>query len=112
FGTDGVEDKLASLQIVNSVSDELYYISYVKLIGYDFSSLRVTSGKSQTFLLDKGMSGGTNNINVIVGYKTDYRPANKKEIAVNFKVGETTIISLNGCASFEGCDGHYLSTPN
>jgi hypothetical protein len=70
-------------------------ITSVKLVGYDFASLLIPSGGSQTFTLDGGMPGGYTGINIIVGY--GYGAANWSiSDKFNFSDGQTTTITLNG----------------
>ena len=97
-----------TLMVKNEVTDNAF-ITAVKLTGYDFSSLNITKGNSQSFLLDKGMSGGYENINVQVFYKrTTATPVSSKNVSVNFQQTGTTTVTLKGCNSYEGCTGHTL----
>ena len=100
-------EEYPSLKIMNQVSDSRY-ISSVRLVGYEFNNLNITSGNSQTFALDKGMAGGYENINITVSYRTPYVPSNSISTSINFNKGEITTIMLKGCISYEGCDGYYL----
>src|SRR5690625_5034309 len=95
------------LKVANQVTDNRY-ISSVHLVGYKFDNIHIPSGKSQTFILDKGMRGGHDNINVIVNYRTSRTPTNNQRTSVNFKNGEITTIALKGCISYEGCSGYSL----
>ena len=103
---DCPEDKYPSLQVMNEVTDSRS-ITAVKLVGYDFINLNISAGASQTFTLDKGMSGGYTDINVKV-YFTHGTGSSSTTIIVDFSDGETTTIKLKGCISFEGCQGIYL----
>lgn len=112
--TDGIQEpseeskeEYPTLKVANEVTDNRY-ITSVTLVGYEFKSLNITSGDSQSFDLDNGMPGGYENINVNVSYRTSTRPNNSKSTTVNFNDGEITTITLKGCVSYEGCDGHYL----
>ena len=96
-----------SLKVVNQVTDNRY-ISTVELIGYEFNNLNIVSDSSQTFVLDSGMAGGYENINIIVSYRTSTTPTNSKNTTVNFENGEITTITLKGCISYEGCEGYFL----
>ncbi|WP_406672469.1 hypothetical protein [Natronospira sp.] len=100
-------EEYPTLKIVNQVTDNRY-ISSVELVGYEFNNLNITSDNSQTFALDSGMPGGYENINIIVSYRTSTTPTNSRNTTVNFKYGEITTITLKGCISYEGCDGHFL----
>jgi hypothetical protein len=96
-----------SLKVENQNTDSRVIIS-VNLVGYEFNSLSIPIGESQTFDLDKGLPGGYSDINVNVAFNTSTRPSETLGIKVNFKDGETTTITLKGCVSAEGCDGFYL----
>jgi len=100
-------EKYPSLKVINTVTDNRF-ISSVKIVGYEFNNLNITSGNSQTFILQNGMPGGYENVNVIVSYKTSNIPSNSKNKTVNFTNGQTTMITLQGCISFEGCTGYSL----
>ena len=80
-----------SLKVVNEKSGTFIYA--VRLNGYEFTYLNIDSGSSQTFALDKGMSGGYEDINIIVSYNDGYRNR-VAGIAVNFYKGETTTVTL------------------
>jgi hypothetical protein len=95
-----------SLKIANQNNDSRI-ISSVSLVGYDFTNLSIAIGESQTFTLDKGMSGGYSDINIIVHYKYS-ATSESVSTKVNYKDGETTTVTLKGCISFEGCQGFYL----
>ena len=74
----------------------------------EFTNLVIDiNGGSQTFILDKGMSGGYNDINVVVQYGPtgSIWTSSKK---VDFNNGRTTKITLKGCISYEGCPGYRL----
>jgi len=78
-----------SLKIVNG--SDYSTIKSVSLVGYDFQTLNITKGSSQTFVLDKGMPGGYNNIKVTV-YASPYYPSG----TANFTDGATTTLTLKG----------------
>jgi len=86
--------KISTLRVVNNF--ETIIIS-VSLVGYEFNSLNITHGNSQTFALAGGMPGGYNNINVIVRYRNSagsaVRSINKN---YNFINGGTTTVTLSG----------------
>jgi len=103
---DPIEEEYPSLKIVNQ-NTSLWWITSVKLVGYEFYNLEITKSESQTFVLDKGMPGGYNDINVKV-YYTYGAPNGSQSIKVNFSDGATTTIALKGCTGSEGCDGLYL----
>ncbi len=106
IGCDSDEDH-PSLKVVNQTNDSnSKSITSVRLVDYEFTNLSIDEGNSQTFNLDSGMSGGYENINIIVrlsGPQTIY-----ENIGVNFDNEETTTITMKGCISSEGCDGFYL----
>ena len=95
------------LRVTNESNDQ-WPIKSVKLVGYEFTNLAIgTNGGSQTFILDKGLSGGYNDINVVV----QYGPAGSiwtSSKKVNFDNGTTTTITLKGCISYDGCKGYHL----
>jgi len=101
--SDSVE-QYPSLKVVNQNSDNTS-ITSVSLVGYEFNNLLITIGNSQTFSLDKGMSGGYSNINIKVTYGT---PSGSINTNANFTKGAITTITLKGCISYEGCTGYYL----
>lgn len=96
-----------SLKVVNETRNE-FSIASVNLLGYEFSNLDIVNGSSQTFALDKGMSGGYSDINIIVGYRIYTRNGGHPTIKVDFKKGETSTITLKGCSGKEGCPGIYI----
>jgi hypothetical protein len=100
-------EKYPSLKIVNAVSDN-NYISSVSLVGYDFNYLNIASGNSQTFTLENGMPGGYKSINVTISIRVFMTPIGSLSKTVNFNDGDTTIITLKGCRSYEGCKGIVL----
>ena len=65
-------------------------ITSVSLVGYEFNHLRLYRGQSQTFILDRGMPGGYNNININI------RAVQNFNARVNFAHGMTTVITLRG----------------
>jgi len=99
------DNKEEFLKVVNEDKDGCS-ITSVRFVGYEFNNLLISSGSSQTFTLDKGMSGGYYDINVIVSFGPPSRSSSAK---INFNKDKTTIITLKGCISYEGCKGHYLS---
>ncbi len=100
-----VVEEYPLLKIINQNSEDRDIIS-VKLVGYDFDNLSIDKNNSQTFILDNGMSGGYEDINVTI------RMAGPqiiiRSIKVDFKEGYTTSITSKGCIVYEGCDGFYL----
>ena len=84
------KQKYPSLNVLNQYSGES--ITSVRLVGYDFENLLITSGNSQTFALDEGMPGGYTGINITVNYGAGATVSQK----FNFTDGQTTTITLNG----------------
>ena len=85
-----------SLMIVNQYAAS---ITSVSLVGYEFNTLSISTGQSQTFALDKGMPAGYKDINVSVTYRTSSYPGTTSSSTskkFDFKNGETTTITLNG----------------
>jgi len=102
-------DDYPSLKVVNQLEDNWRRITNVSLVGYQFSNLNIEPfGDSQTFVLDKGMSGGFENIYVKVTYLRYSSVYGFADIKVDFKKGGTTTIVLKGCDIAEGCPGIYL----
>ncbi len=98
-----------SLKVVNQLSDYWRSITGVSLVGYKFNNLNIEPhGDSQTFILDKGMSGGYKNIYVRIGYIRYSGVGGSASIKVDFIKGKTTTIILKGCSGAEGCPGIYL----
>lgn len=100
-------DEYPSLKLVNEVS-EYKPITYVKLVGYEFTNLNIEPGSSQSFSLDKGMPSGYEDIYVTVGYKRYANVGGHRSITVDFHKENTTVIKLKGCEGAEGCRGFYL----
>jgi len=97
------------LKVVNQLNDSWRSITGVSLIGYEFNNLNIEPyGDSQTFVLDEGLSGGYEDINVTVRYIRYSGVGASASIKVNFNKGETTTITLTGCSGAEGCPGIYL----
>lgn len=96
-----------SLKVENDLA-YYYFITSVKLVGYNFENLNIESGKSQTFQLDKGMPGGFEDINVIVTYKSTPGHAGwTARASIDFSENGVTVLRLSGCTE-EGCDGIRL----
>ena len=93
------------LKVVNQSrgSSNRTTITAVSLVGYNFNSLSIGQNDSQTFILDNGMPGGYEaiNINVLLS-------GVNRSIKVNFKEGETTTVTMQGCIGFKGCEGFYI----
>ena len=87
---DIVGDEYPSLKIVNQTDVDYYYITSVSLVGYEFNNLNITTGDSQTFILDQGMPAGYEEINVDVAYMAGPYNSRWGNIKVNFTKGETT----------------------
>lgn len=107
---DGVTDPVVeypSLKIVNE-SEENSIITSVSLVGYEFGSLNIDVGSSQTFTLDQGMSGGYDDININVRFRAQNTSYGTESITVNFYNGETKKIKLKGCHGAHVCNGFYL----
>ncbi|WP_157515054.1 hypothetical protein [Gaetbulibacter saemankumensis] len=74
-------------------------------MGYEFSNLNIEFGSSQTFSLNKGMSGGYSNINVDINFTCGTRSWSASN-TVNFKQGDVTTINFLHCDSTLGyCRG-------
>lgn len=98
-----------TLQVINDLGDDWRSITVVSLVGYTFDNLDIRPfGESQSFILDKGMPGGYENINVTVRY-IRYRGVDaSRSLKIDFSDSQTTSIKLTGCDSAEGCPGIYL----
>jgi hypothetical protein len=89
-----VEETFPTLQISNtSQCSSTLEITSVSLVGYDFNSLSLIGGESQTFTLSDGMYGGYNDINVNVGFRYGSRSWSNS-IKVDFEDGIETVILL------------------
>lgn len=98
-----------SLRVVNNLKDDWRSITRVSLLGYEFTNLDIeANGGSQTFVLDSGMSGGYDNINITVSYRRYTNIGSSRSEKFNFENGKTTTVTLTGCDGAEGCDGIYL----
>jgi len=102
-----VEKQKPSLKMVNEIGENYYAISKISLVGYEFKTLNIPKGSSQTFALDEGMPAGFENINVVVYYSSRHvgRSVSAK---INFNEEGVTTITLSGQSGCEGCDGHSL----
>ena len=96
-----------SLMVVNE-STENSLITSVSLVGYTLGSLSIAPGSSQTFVLDKGMSGGYEDININVRFRAQNTSYGTESISVSFSVGKTKTIKLKGCHGANACTGFYL----
>lgn len=86
----------------NTHTSSNYYISSVSLVNYKFEPLYIYDGESQTFVLDKGMPGGYDNILVYINYDpistgVVSRIYRKK---YSFQNGKTTIVKLSEMTKF------------
>jgi hypothetical protein len=108
-GGDVPKEELPSIKVVNQLTDSWRSITEVSLVGYEFNSLNIEpNGGSQTFVLDKGMPGGYENINVKVRFIQASTYIATLSITKDFKNGTITTVTLKGCNSGEGCPGIYL----
>ena len=56
-----------SLRVVNQTTDsDDRNVVWVKLLNYEFTQLNITPNNEQIFILDNGMPGGYENINIEV----------------------------------------------
>ena len=101
------ETENTSIKLVNQLSESYYNITSVKLVGYEFGYLSIPKGDSKTFILDKGIPGGYEDVNVIVRYSSSH-VSRSKSAKVNFNEGGVTTITLTGRSGCEGCEGHRL----
>ena len=73
-----------TLTIQNSHNTD-YNIVAVSLVGYDFGTIEIQKGDSQTFVLKDGLIGGTDDIQVTISYSPlSGRPTYRKDQTVNF----------------------------
>jgi hypothetical protein len=104
-------EKYPLLKVENQLKDYWRPIIGVSLVGYKFGNLNIEpKGDSQTFILDKGMSGGYGNIYVSVSYIRYSGVWSSASIKVDFTKGDTTTIVLTGCSGAEGCSGIFLES--
>ena len=97
-----------SLRVVNQTTDSNdRNIVSVKLLNYEFTQLNITPNNEQIFILDNGMPGGYENINIEVRLSGPQLII--RNIDVTFNDGEVTTIIYTGCISSEGCDGFELN---
>ena len=90
------------LQIVNdehqdNISGPKYYIDKVSLVNYVFEPLYLSDGESQTFILDKGMPAGYDDILVAISWvpnASGYVSYTRKK-KVSFKKGKTAVVKLS-----------------
>jgi len=110
---DNPEDTYPTLKVTNDLEDDWRSITAVSLVGYTFDNLDIQPfGDSQSFILDEGMSGGYENINVTVRYIRYTGVSASRSLKIDFFDGETTSIKLTGCDGAEGCPGIYLEQVN
>lgn len=88
-----LNEQYPSLKIVNDYDSKT--ITSVALVGYEFSGLSIGFSSSQTFLLDKGMPGGCENLNVLVSYGSG-TAIWYIDGSFDFNDGEVTTITLKG----------------
>ena len=107
-GGNSPKEEFPSIKVVNKLTDSWRPITEVSLVGYEFNSVNIeANGGSQTFVLDKGMSSGYEDINVKVRFRQTSTYIATLRITKDFKKGSTTTITLKGCFA-EGCSGIYL----
>ena len=93
-----VVNEYPSLRVVNHLSTLSGTITRVSLAGYEFDEFNILpQGNARTFVLDKGMPDGYEDINITVGCRCG---PSSPSIIVDFKDGETISIRLK-----EGPDG-------
>ena len=89
------EEKLyPSLKIENNITGSNEVLG-VSLVNYDFSPLGISGGKSQTFILDKGMPGGYEHILVVINFGVPGGSVSPYRTYRDFEDGQTTIIKVN-----------------
>ena len=89
------DNNYPSLKVVNGTGFGGYTITQVSLVGYEFNSIYIVPGSSQTFFLDKGMPGGYSNILVRVKYGP---PGSLWYVSNNFNFsnGKTRTVTFKG----------------
>lgn len=87
-----------SLMVQNDLDGDFRNVIQVNLVGYEFGSLDIRPmGGSQTFVLDQGMAGGYDQINVDVKFQEYQTVRTTRSIKVDFVDGQTTRIRLYDC---------------
>ena len=66
----------------------------VRLVGYEFLNLNITSGSSRTFTLSGGINGGISNVNLDMRVLCTNTVSYTKSMSVNFTNGENTTIRI------------------
>lgn len=101
-------EEYPSLILVNQNTNE-EVVTSVRLLGYEFDNLSIEIGESQTFILDNGMPGGFDDINVITSWSRSVWQSGSVNEEFDFNDGDVTTITFKGCISFGEClDGLYL----
>jgi len=71
-------------------------ITSVKLVGYEFNNLNISEGKSKTFILDSGITGGDSHSSVDLTILCNIGPQTfTKSTGGFFNNGETTTITIS-----------------
>ena len=82
------------LKVENTLGSSSGVVMAVSLVNYDFSPLGIQGGQSQTFILNKGMPGGYDNILISVTFGSPGRIQSYFRTYKNFQDGTTTIVRI------------------
>ena len=85
------DEEHASFTVVNQ--KDIITITEISLVGYKFETLSIGLGESKTFVLDKGLNGGYDNVNVSFSWTCGGRGWSGNT-TINFLDGQTNRIAL------------------
>ena len=82
------------LNVENAISGTSSVVMAVSLVNYDFTPLGIKGGQSQTFVLDRGMPGGYDNILISITFGVPGQAQRYYRIYKSFQNGTTTIVRI------------------
>ena len=88
FACSGSDDDSPITLTIDNKDAVAESVIEVRLVGYEFLNLNITSGNSRTFTLSGGINGGISNVNLDMRVLCDNTVRYTKSMSVDFKNGE------------------------
>ena len=94
FACSGSDDDSPITLTIDNKDAVAESVIEVRLVGYEFLNLNITSGNSRTFTLSGGINGGISNVNLDMRVLCTNTVSYTKSMSVNFTNGENTTIRI------------------